>query len=74
MFNDETRVDRGGACYQCCGRLNIVLCESGEEIARNCSIFYILTCTVYRLKKSPADEVDVVVKLAVDAEDNAVVT
>lgn len=40
----------------------------------NFSIFYTLTCTVYRLKKSPADEVDVVVKLAVDAEDNAVVT
>lgn len=51
-------------------------CEwRGERLPEQ--ILRLLTCTVYRLKKSRVDVVDVVVKLGVvgvTAEDNVVVT
>lgn len=54
------------------------LCELGDrEIGKQCSEFSLLTCTVYRLKKSRVDGAGVVAKLAVvgvATEDNVVVT
>lgn len=51
-----------------------VLRDTCCELGRKYSETLLLTCTVYRLKKSRVDDDDVVLKLAVVAEDNVVVT